>query len=143
MQAASWPSGQVCEAETRTAPWEEKAMKFMLLIHQGTTPTPGSDAWERLSQDEQNAVYGGYKALNETPGVTPGLHMQPPETATTVRVENGKTLLTPGPLVAINDALAGYCFFDAPTLNAAIDLAARIPAAHLGGAVEVRQIVES
>ena len=53
-------------------------MKYLLLIQQGDTPTPGSEAWERLSQEEQGAVYGAYKAVNETPGVTPGTWMGPP-----------------------------------------------------------------
>ena len=48
-------------------------MKYMLLIHQGTTPTPRDpDAWAALSEDEQSAVYADYQAINETPGVTPG-----------------------------------------------------------------------
>ena len=54
-------------------------MKYMLLIHQGDTPTPGSDAWDRLSEDEQQAVYAAYGSINQTPGVTPGVRMQPPE----------------------------------------------------------------
>ena len=113
-------------------------MKYMLLIHQGDTPTPQTDSWERLSEAEQGAVYGAYKALNETPGV----QMQPPETATTVRVEEGKTLTTDGPFVAIKEALGGYLFFEADDLDGAIELASRIPAARLGGAIEVRPIVE-
>jgi hypothetical protein len=118
-------------------------MKFMLLIHQGTTPTPNDpDAWARLSADEQNAVYGAYKALNETSGVTPGLRMQPPEMATTVRVQGGKTLTTDGPFVEMKEALGGYLFFEADDLDAAIELASRIPAAHMGGAIEVRPLVE-
>ena len=48
-------------------------MKYMLLIHQGDTPTPRDpEAWEQLSEDEQKAVFADYKAINETPGVTPG-----------------------------------------------------------------------
>ena len=53
-------------------------MKYMLLIHQGATPIPPSEEWERLSDDEKGAVYAAYKAINETPGVTPGVRMQPP-----------------------------------------------------------------
>ena len=69
-------------------------MKYILLIHQGAAPTPRDvEAWARLSEDEQNAVYADYKAINETPGVTPGLQMENPETATTVRIEDGKTLI--------------------------------------------------
>ncbi len=117
-------------------------MKYMLLIHQGDTPTPQSEEWDRLSQDEQNAVYADYKQVNETPGVTPGVWMQPPETATTVRVADGKTLTTDGPFVAIKEALGGYLFFEADNLDAAIELAARIPAARMGGAIEVRPLVE-
>jgi hypothetical protein len=117
-------------------------MKYMLLIHQGDTPTPASDEWERLSEDEQKAIYGAYKAINETPGVNPGVWMQPPETATTVRVQDGKTLTTDGPFVAIKEALGGYLLFEADDLDAAIELASRIPAARMGGAVEVRPLVE-
>lgn len=118
-------------------------MKFMLLIHQGDTPTPRDpDAWARLSEQEQQAVYADYKAINQTPGVTPGVAMQPPEMASTVRVEDGKTLVTDGPFVEMKEALGGYLFFEADDLDAAIELAARIPAARLGGAIEVRPIVE-
>jgi hypothetical protein len=117
-------------------------MKYMLLIQQGDTPTPQSDEWERLSEDEQKAVYGAYQAINETAGVSPGVWMQPPETATTVRVQDGKTLTTDGPFVAIKEALGGYLFFEADDLDAAIELASRIPAASMGGAVEVRPVVE-
>jgi hypothetical protein len=68
--------------------------------------------------------------------------MQPPETATTVRVEKGKTLTTDGPFVEIKEAIGGYFFFDADDLDAAIDVASRVPAASMGGAVEVRPLVE-
>jgi hypothetical protein len=118
-------------------------MKYLLLIHQGDTPLPGTDAWERLSHDEQKAVYTDYQAINQTPGVTPGLWLEPPEAATTVRVDNGKTLTTDGPFVAIKEALGGYLVFEADNLDAAIDLASRIPAARLGGAIEVRPIKEA
>jgi hypothetical protein len=118
-------------------------MKYMLLIHQGDAPTPRSpEAWARLSEDERQAVYSDYMAINETPGVTPGLQLEPPELATTVRVEDGKTLTTDGPFVAVKEALGGWLFYDADDLDAAIELAARIPAAKMGGAVEVRPIME-
>jgi hypothetical protein len=117
-------------------------MKYMLLIHHGDTPTPREEAWERLSEDERNAVVADYQAVNQTPGVTPGLWLQEPETATTVRVDNGKTLTTDGPFVAVKEALGGYLAYEAESLDAAIELAARIPAARLGGAVEIRPIQE-
>src|SRR4051812_6396794 len=105
-------------------------MKYMLLIHQGDTPTPRDpEAWQRLSEEEQKAVFADYQAINQTPGVTPGEQMDDPDTATTVRVENGETLTTDGPFVAVKEALGGYLFLEADDLDAAIELAARIPAA--------------
>ena len=117
-------------------------MKYMLLIYQGTTPLPGTPEWDGLSKQEQGAVYADYMALNETPGVTPAnVQMQPPETATTVCVQDGQTLTTDGPFVEIKEALGGYLFFEADDLDAAIELASRIPAARMGGAIEVRPLV--
>jgi hypothetical protein len=124
-------------------PHEEDAMKYMLLIHQGSTPTPRDpDAWARVPEDEQKAVFADYQAINETPGVTSGLQMGEPETATTVRVQDGRTLTTDGPFAELKEALGGYLFYEADDLDAAIALAARIPAARMGGAIEVRPLVE-
>jgi hypothetical protein len=118
-------------------------MKYMLLIHQGTTPTPRSpEEWAKLSEDEQQAVYADYQAINETKGVTSGMQLDAPETATTVRVHDGKTLTTDGPFAELKEAIGGYLFFEADDLDAATELASRIPAARMGGAVEVRPIVE-
>jgi hypothetical protein len=116
----------------------------MLLIHQGTAPTPfDQEAWGRLSEDERRQIAADYQELNNIPGVTPGLGLQPPETATTVRVNGtGETLTTDGPFVETKEALNGYCVYEADDLDAAIDVAARIPAARLGGAVEIRPIME-
>jgi len=118
-------------------------MKYLLLIHQGDAPTPRDpEAWAKLSEDEQKQVYADYQAVNQTPGVTPGLQMQGPEAATTVRVENGQTLTTDGPFVTVKEALGGWLVYEADDLDAAIGLAARIPAARLGGAIEVRPLAE-
>jgi len=117
-------------------------MKYMLLIHQGSTPVPGTDAWEALPQEVQGEVYRDYGEIIQTAGVTPGERMQPPEMATTVRVSDGETLVTDGPFAATKEALGGYLFFEADDLDAALALAARVPAARLGGAVEVRPMAE-
>ena len=117
-------------------------MKYMLLIHQGDTPTPRDpEAWAKLSEAEQGQVWADYQAINQTPGVTPGEQMDAPEVATTVRVQDGQTITTDGPFVAIKEALGGYLFFEADDLDAAIELAARVPAARMGGAIEVRPLV--
>ena len=118
-------------------------MKYLLLIHQGDTPTPyDQEAWGRLSEDEQNEVYAAYQTINQTPGVTPGSQLQPADTATTVRVEGGETLVTDGPFVETKEALGGYFLYEADDLDAAIELASRVPAARMGGAVEVRPVAE-
>jgi hypothetical protein len=125
-------------------PTEEDPMKYMLLIHQGDTPTPHDpEAWGRLSEDERKAVVAAYQQISQTPGVTPGVQMDEPETATTVRVQDDKVLTTDGPFVAVKEALGGYLFFEADDLDAAIELAARLPAARLGGAIEIRPVVGS
>ena len=112
-------------------------MKYMLLIQSG-----GVEGFDELPENEQKAIYGEYMAISEAPGVSDGNQLQPAETATTVRVEDGKTLTTDGPFVETKEALGGYYLFEADDLDAAIELAARIPAARLGGAVEVRPLVE-
>ena len=118
-------------------------MKYMLLIHQGDTPTPRDpEAWAKLSEEEQKQVFADYQAINETPGVTPGLALDQPETATTVRVEDGKILTTDGPFVATKEAIGGWLVYEAEDIDAAIELASQIPAARLGGAIEVRPIAE-
>jgi hypothetical protein len=120
-------------------------MKYMLLIHQGDAPTPDNpEAWSQLSEEEKGQVYADYQAINQTPGVTPANdRLQPPENATTVRVQDEKTLTTDGPFVSVKEALAGWLFYEADDLDAAIELASRIPAARMGGAIEIRPIVGS
>ena len=112
-------------------------MKYMLLIQHG----PGE--WDDLSEAEQKRVAADYQAVSTAPGVTPGAWMEGPELATTVRVDGGKTLTTDGPFVAVKEAIAGYLFYEAEDLDAAIELASRIPAARLGGAVEVRPLKDA
>src|SRR5436309_6601683 len=91
-QTAGVHSG-LLRSSLRQTTTKEEAMKYVLLIHQGTTPVPGTDAWNELSEDEQKEMFAGYGAINETPGVTPNnLQLDSPQTATTVRVEDGETL---------------------------------------------------
>jgi hypothetical protein len=125
----------------RDHPEQEEAMKYMLLIHQGDAPNPyAPEKWASLSEAEQKEVADGYMAVSQTPGVTPGLQLQPADAATTVRVEDGRTLTTDGPFVGTKEALGGWLLFEADDLDAAIELAARIPAARMGGGIEIRPI---
>ena len=113
-------------------------MKYMLQIY-----TDGATSvWESLSEDQQKAVSGEYFAIAEAPGVEGGAQLQPASTATTVQVQDGRTLTTDGPFAETKEALGGYYLLEAEDLDAAIELAAMIPAARMGGAVEVRPVVE-
>jgi hypothetical protein len=113
-------------------------MRYMVQIFSGEV----ASAWEALSEAEQQAVMGEYGELSADPRVGDGAQLQPPETATTVRVQDGRTLTTDGPFVETKEALGGYWVLDAEDLDAAIEFAGRIPAARLGGAIEVRPLVE-
>jgi hypothetical protein len=120
----------------------EDTMRFALLIYQGSTPLPNSDAWSSLSEEEQRAIYADYAALNETPGLEPGLPLGLPQDATTVRVENGSAVTRSGPYMDIKGAVGGYMVLEADDLDAAIALASRVPAARHGGAIEVRPVAK-
>jgi len=113
-------------------------MKYMLQIYGNLT----RDQVAAMSDEERNALYRAWGEVNQTPGITPGMELADPATATTVRVQDGRTLTTDGPFVETKEALGGWLIFEADNLDAAIELAARIPAARLGGAIEVRPIVE-
>jgi len=80
-------------------------MKYLMLIYQGTTPLPGTDAWEALPEKEQKAIYADYAAFNKTLGLTPGLPLGLPEDAKTVRVDNGSALVSDGPYVDVKAAV--------------------------------------
>jgi hypothetical protein len=111
-------------------------MKFVLLVYQGTTPLPGSDRWKALSAGEQKQIYADYAALNQAPGISDGLPLGLPGAARTVQVRDGKTQVKDGPYLA--EGVGGFSVYEADSMEAAIALAARIPAARLGGAVEIR-----
>ena len=113
-------------------------MKFALLIYQGATPLPGSDRWRALPPEEQKQIYADYAAVNQVPGVTQGLPLGVPAAARTVQVQDGKTQVKDGPHLA--EGVGGFSVYEAESMEAAIALAARIPAARLGGAVEIRPI---
>jgi hypothetical protein len=90
-----------------------------------------------LPNEEQKQVYADYQGINQTPGVTPGLPMGLPQNATSVRIEGGKTLTTDGPFVGMKEAVGGWFILEADDLDAAIEVAARVPAARYVGAVEI------
>jgi len=109
-------------------------MKYVMLIFQGTA----QERQAELPEEEQKKVYADYQAINEMPGVTSVPPMGLPDNATTVRVDGGKTLITDGPFVGMKEAVGGLFILEADDLDAAIEVAARVPAARDGGAVEIR-----
>ena len=111
-------------------------VKYALLIY----PKPGSH--EDLSEEEYRSVNREYFAVRDEAGVVDGGHLQPVHTATTVRMRDGETLTTDGPFADTREVIGGYYIFEADNLDSALELAARIPAVRLGGAVEVRPLVE-
>ena len=113
-------------------------MKYLLQIYSDAAKAE----FARLSADEQEAIFAEYLAIGQSPGVIGGEQLQPVEAATTVRVQDGQTLLTDGPFVDAKEHLGGFYLVEADNLDAALEIAARIPAARMGGAVEVRPLVE-
>ena len=113
-------------------------MRYALLIYPGKL----TEDFQAMSEPEQEAIVAEFLALTQEPGVVASGQLQPHDSTTTVRVENGKTLTTDGPFADTKEILGGLYLIDADDLDRALELAARIPSARLGGAVEVRPLVE-
>jgi hypothetical protein len=114
----------------------EDTMRYAVLIYE----KPG--AYDPLSSEERRAVTAEYLAIRDDPRIVDGARLQPAEMATTVRVQGGETLITDGPFADTKEVFGGYYVLEAADLDVAIDVAARIPAARLGGSVEIRPMVE-
>lgn len=114
-------------------------MRYLLLIYQ--TEASMSDSTE----EDQQAVLAEYLAFNEATQAAgqyiAGDALQPVDTATTVRVRDGKALVTDGPFAETKEQLGGYYLVEAKDLDEALEIAARIPAAR-DGSIEVRPIWE-
>ena len=114
-------------------------MKYMLLIHED------EKAWRRLSEDERNRIYADYRKLSEEIAASghliDGSELQPTSTATTVRVRNGKRMVTDGPFAETREQLGGYYLIEAANLDQAIEIAGKIPSARTGG-IEIRPLAE-
>jgi hypothetical protein len=113
-------------------------VKYLLQIYSDVGPAE----FGRLSAEAQEAIVDEYRAIGLSAGVIGGEQLQPVETATTVRVQGGQMLLTDGPFVDAKEHLGGFFLVEADELDVALELAARVPAARMGGAVEVRPLVE-
>jgi hypothetical protein len=106
-------------------------MQYVLLIHQGTTPLPGTPEWDALPDEVQRGVYADYAAVNAMQQMTGGLPLGLPGDATTVVVEDGETRRISGTMTAPHDTVGGYGIVEADDLDGAVAVAERIPAARL------------
>jgi hypothetical protein len=111
-------------------------VQYAILIYE----KPG--ATDSFSDEERSAITGEYVAVLDDPRVVATGRLQPAHTATTVRVQEGETLVTDGPFADTKEVFGGYYVLEADDLDAALEIAARLPAARLGGSVEVRPMVE-
>lgn len=114
-------------------------MKYLLLIY------ADERAFEAMSDDERHDVYAAYdelmKDLAEKGQSVAGDELAPTSTATTVQVRDGERLVTDGPYAETKEQLGGYFVIDVDDLDAAIDIAARIPSVH-SGSIEVRPLAD-
>ena len=115
-------------------------MKYMLLIYHD------EPSWDALTEAERQQIYLEYRKLRgelEARGTfLNGSQLQPITTATTVRVRDGKELITDGPFAETHEQLGGYFLIEAKDLDEATSIAARIPSARTG-TIEVRPLVEA
>jgi hypothetical protein len=110
-------------------------MKYALMIYLDRSPQTA------YSDEENAALTAEYMALRSDPHFVDGAELASPETVSTVRVQDGQSLVTDGPFADTKEVLGGYYIVDAPDLDAAIEFAGRIPAARMGGAIEVWPMV--
>ena len=115
-------------------------MKYMLLIYQD------EPSWDAITETERQAIYLEYRKLRDEltsrGKFVTGSQLQPIATATTVRVRDGKELVTDGPFAETHEQLGGYFLVEAANLDEATAIAARIPSARTG-TIEVRPLVET
>jgi catechol 2,3-dioxygenase-like lactoylglutathione lyase family enzyme len=113
-------------------------MKYMIQIYLNDSMAQIA----KLPEAERDSIYDEYRALSQAPGVIDGYQLEPARTATTVRVDDGETVTADGPFAGTKEPLGGYYLIEADNPGAAVELASRIPAARMGGAVEVRPIID-
>jgi hypothetical protein len=111
-------------------------MKYMLLVYDDPTQ------WENISEAEMQGLYPEYAAVAQNPATASSAQLKPVETAKTVRIKGGDTLVTDGPFAETKEQLGGYYLVEADSIDDAAKIAAQIPSARMGGSVEVRPLVE-
>ena len=111
-------------------------MQYVLLIYDDPKQ------WENIEPAQMESIYGEYMAVSQLPNTTGGSQLQPTDTARSVRVKNGETIVTDGPFAETKEALGGFYVIEADSTAEAAAIAARVPSARMGGTVEVRPVVQ-
>ena len=111
-------------------------MQYMLLVYDDPK------AWPELSEDEYKGIYDEYAAVAQDAETKHSAQLKGTEEAKTVRIKDGDTLVTDGPFAETKETLGGYYLVEAGSIDEALELAAKIPSARLGGSIEVRPLVE-
>ena len=111
-------------------------MQYALLIYERP------DAYAGLTDEQRQAITAEYLAIRRNPRVVGGARLKPVESATTVRAIDGGDLITDGPFADTKEVFGGYYVLEADDVDAALEVARRVPAVRFGGAVEIRPILE-
>ena len=115
-------------------------MRYMALIYADESTWPGQGTPEAEKIIGEYFAYGD--AVSKAGVFKAGDALLPTQTATTVRVRDGKTLTTDGPFAETKEQLGGYYMVDCKNLDEAIEAASRIPSVEWGGSIEVRPVQE-
>jgi hypothetical protein len=110
-------------------------VKYALLIYDDPAQ------WADVSEEQMKSIYGEYMAVSELPNTRGGSQLQPTDTARSVRVKDGKSIVSDGPFAETKEVLGGFYIVEADSSEEAEQIAARIPSARMGGTVEVRPVV--
>ena len=114
-------------------------MRYVLLIYGSEAASAGMAQEERVALMQAHSAFA--QEAQERSLLSGGEPLQPTSTATTVRVRNGKTLITDGPFAETKEQLAGFYVLNCKDLDEAIEMAARVPDA-VYGSIEIRPVVE-
>lgn len=111
-------------------------MKYALLVYD----VPSS--WHSLSTEQKHALHGEYHAVAASPDVIAHYRLRPPQLTTTVRVEDDQIVKTEGPVADTKENLRAFYLLESDDHDSVLELAAQIPAARMGGAIEVWVLAE-
>jgi hypothetical protein len=114
-------------------------MKYLLMIYHN------EERWNETSEAERQQIYGEFgklrEQLNSNGQYLGGSQLQPTHTAASVRIRDGRAMVTDGPFAETHEVLGGYLLIDVKNSEEAIAVAKRIPLAR-SGTVEVRPLVQ-